>query len=112
MDPRVAQALEFIEQRLSERLTVRDLAVLVNLSPSGFAHLFRASIGTSPIRYLRQRRMERARELLECTSLPVREVMRQVGCPDPSHFSKDFRASFGMRPRDCRGGHELATAVR
>src|SRR5688572_5773676 len=83
-DPRLAQTLDAMEQRIAERWRIRDLAILVGLSPSRFAHLFREAIGISPARYLHQVRLERARCLLESTTLPVSEVMRLVGCRDAS----------------------------
>jgi AraC family transcriptional regulator of arabinose operon len=107
-DARIEYALYVIEQRMAERVSIHDLAALVDLSPSRFAHLFRLSVGTSPLRYLRRLRIERARELLEATSLPVREVMLQVGFTDASHFSKDFRARFGTGPREYRTGCRAA----
>ena len=81
---------------------VRDLAALVDLSPSRFSHLFRQATGVSPVRYLQALRMERAGQLLARTSLPVTEVMRLVGCPDPSHFARNFRKHFGEGPSEYR----------
>ena len=98
-DRRILQAIDVMEQRLSDRLTVAALSAMVNLSPSRFAHVFRRTTGVSPVRYLHELRMRRARQLLMETSLPVHEVMRQVGWSDPSHFSKAFRRRFGMGPR-------------
>ena len=101
-DRRILQAIDVMEQRLPERLTVAALSALVNLSPSRFAHLFRRATGVSPVRYLHDLRMRHAQQLLLETSLPVREVMRQVGWSDPSHFSKAFRRRFGVGPRRYR----------
>ena len=108
-DPRILQTIDVMEQRLSERLTVAALSAMVNLSPSRFAHVFRRTMGVSPVRYLHDLRMRRARQLLLETSLPVHEVMRQVGWSDPSHFSKAFRRRFGMGPRRYRD--ECDTAI-
>lgn len=102
IDDRIAYARYLIEQRLAERLRIDDLATLVGLSPSRFAHLFRQSLGTSPLHYLRELRIERARLLLKDTTLPVGEVMRQIGCTDASHFSRDFHARCGVAPRAYR----------
>ena len=104
MDTRIAQALEHIDQHLDARLTIETLAAAVALSPSRFAHLFRHDVGTSPVQYVHTLRMLRARVLLERTFLSVKEVMRVVGCHDPSHFSRDFRWFHGVAPRQCRLG--------
>jgi len=100
---------------MGDRISVRKLARAVNLSPSRFAHLFHQHVGMPPGRYLRHRRLERARLLLESSFLSVKEVMAAVGFNDPSHFSRDFQRVYGASPRAWRErlarpppGHELA----
>jgi AraC family transcriptional regulator of arabinose operon len=102
IDDRIARALDAMEERMAEPLTIRELAAIAGLSPSRFAHLFRRAVGVPPLRRLQALRLARARQLLEDTSLPIRDVMRQVGCNDPSHFSKDFKRHFGVGPRKYR----------
>jgi AraC family transcriptional regulator of arabinose operon len=101
-DPRIAWAVAEMGRRMGDDLTIADLARAVNLSQSRFAHVFREQMGTSPLRYLRQRRLARARLLLESTFLSVKEVMALVGFNDPSHFSRDFRRAYGAAPRTWR----------
>ena len=102
MDQRIASAIEQIDAHLADPLDVRQLAASVNLSESRFAHLFRAETGVSPMRFVRERRMARARGLLEGTYLSVKDVMTTVGCNDPSHFARDFRRYHGTAPRHWR----------
>jgi AraC family transcriptional regulator of arabinose operon len=102
MDARITWAVREIERRLGARLDVPDLAASVNLSPSRFAYLFQRDMGTSPARFVRVRRLDRARELLETTFLSVKEVMVEVGLNDASHFTRDFRRQHGLTPRAWR----------
>lgn len=102
MDGRIEWATAEIERRLDEPLNIPRLAHAVNLSPSRFSHLFRKEAGVSPMRFVRDRRMARAAVLLERTFLSVKEVMARVGCNDPSHFARDFRAYHGVAPRAWR----------
>lgn len=51
-----------------------------------------------PIRYLRQLRMERAKQLLESSFLSVKEIAFQVGLNDESHFVRDFKSTYGYSP--------------
>jgi AraC family transcriptional regulator of arabinose operon len=116
MDRRITWAIAEIERGLAEPLDINRLAAAVNLSPSRFSHLFRAQVGLSPIRFVRDRRMERASVLLERTFLSVKQVMADVGCNDPSHFARDFRRYHGLAPREWRiaGGlrtHELSSSA-
>ncbi len=107
MDPRIAAVIVRMESTLESAPSVPDLAASVQLSPSRFAHLFRAETGVPPGRYLQTMRMQRARVLLERTFLSVREVMARVGARDPSHFARDFRRFHGVTPSAVRGsaGH-------
>ena len=102
MDPRIARALADIHTQLARLPSLAVLARAANLSVSRFSHLFRQEVGTSPVRYIYALRMVRAQLLLERTPLSIKEVMAQVGCNDPSHFARDFRAFHGLSPRDWR----------
>ncbi len=102
MDRRVRVTIETMEQRLRDPLAIRELAAAVDVSPSRLAHLFVHETGTSPTRFLRALRMRRAASLLERTSLAVKDVMQEVGCADPSHFSRDFRSHHGVPPTEYR----------
>jgi AraC-like DNA-binding protein len=84
---------------LSEPLTVADLAELVSLSPSAFAHMFRDITGRSPYQFLKEMRLERARELLVDGQLAVARVSKEVGYGSVSHFIAEFRGRFGVTPR-------------
>src|SRR4051812_6004492 len=101
-DPRIMRVLDVMDRRMNEPWQVHDLAVVAELSPSRFAHLFHKWMGVSPVRYLQQLRMDRARLLLSRTSLSIREIMQIVGCTDPSHFGRAFRNQFGVGPGEYR----------
>lgn len=102
MDGRVTHVIERMHEQLHGKIALAILAAEVGLSLSRLAYLFRAQTGHTPGAYLHALRMERARLLLETTRLSVREVMHQVGCSDPSHFSRDFRNAHGLSPRAYR----------
>ena len=98
LDPRVLAAMEDMAGRLTEPITVADLARRAGLSPSRFAHLFTAQAGTSPMRYLERQRMRLAEQLLDLTPRTVTEVARTVGFDDPLYFSSRFRSYAGRSP--------------
>lgn len=102
MDPRITLAIDRMEAGLKDKLVLTTLAAEVGLSVSRFGYLFRKHTGVSPGTYLQALRMERARLLVERTSLTVREVMTEVGMTDPSHFARDFRKAHGFSPRTFR----------
>lgn len=98
-DNPVAEALRFIDAHLAERLTVAGLAARVHLSPSAFTRTFREVTGQSPYQFVKDARLNRARELLFEERLGVAGVSRAVGYASPSHFIKEFRSRFGITPR-------------
>jgi transcriptional regulator GlxA family with amidase domain len=98
MDPRVARIIKWMETGIEADVSVADLAARVQLSSARLTTLFHRGVGTSPGRYLRRLRLERARVLLERTSLTVKEVMTFVGIHDPSHFTRDFSRHHGVAP--------------
>lgn len=102
MDPRVELTIARMQAELDKRLTVSALATEARLSVAHLTRLFRVETGATPAAFLRRLRMERARVLLERTSLSVAEVMAQVGISDRSHFARDFRSAYGFSPRMLR----------
>ncbi len=99
---RLERALAFLDSRIAQDVDLAEAAQVAGCSLHHFAHLFKASMGTSPMRYLRQLRMQRARELVETTRLSMAEIGEQVGLPDPARFSQAFRAHWRVSPSALR----------
>jgi len=98
LDPRVVEAIDYLSRSLDRRVPIAELARAVHLSASRLAHLFRAETGLSPRRFAERQRLERAKQLLELTSLPVNAVAREAGFESQFHFATRFRASTGTTP--------------
>ena len=103
----VSAVLEYVRAHLSEPLTVADMADLVRLSPSAFAHLFRDVTGRSPYQFVKEMRLDRARELLVDGNLTVARISKEVGYASVSHFISEFRGRFGVTPRAYYDAHAL-----
>jgi AraC-like DNA-binding protein len=97
-----AELREFIERHYAKALTVDVLAARCGLSAFHFIRAFRAAFGTTPHRYLRNRRLERAKELLVTTGLPVTEICDQIGFQSLGSFSSLFRRLTGETPAEYR----------
>jgi AraC-like DNA-binding protein len=102
MDWRVRFTIDLMRRDLARPLPVAALSRLVNLSPSRFAHLFQRDTAHSPLRYLRQLRLDCAKTLAEESVLSIKEIMTRVGFNDPSHFTRDFKRRHGAPPRTIR----------
>jgi transcriptional regulator GlxA family with amidase domain len=105
MDSRIQQAISFMKETLSSKLTESELARQAGLTAQHFCVLFKAETGETPARYLNGLRMDRARELLEDDAhsrLSIKEIAACVGCHDLSHFVRDFEKRFGLSPKRYR----------
>jgi AraC family transcriptional regulator len=94
--------LERIESQLERPIRIEELAQLAGLSVSAFARAFKNTMGIAPLQYLTQRRIERARGLLETTTLRIIAVAAAVGYEDPGHFAMVFRRHVGLTPSEYR----------
>ncbi|MBD2105282.1 helix-turn-helix domain-containing protein [Leptolyngbya sp. FACHB-261] len=95
-------AIEYISDNLSSQLSLNVLAAMLGMSPYYFERLFKQSVGHTPHQYILQCRIERAKQLLQTTQLPIMEIAFRVGCKNHSHFSKLFRKLTGMAPKTYR----------
>jgi AraC family transcriptional regulator, arabinose operon regulatory protein len=94
-DP-VAMAIACLQQDLSVKMSVGELAATVGLSPSHLSALFRKATGCGPGEYQTRLRMSASRDLLDSTDLPVSTIGRHVGYADAYYFARQFRAAHGM----------------
>jgi AraC family transcriptional regulator len=96
--PKLAQALEYINEHLSEDLSLETLAIALNISQYYLCRLFKQSIGMSPHAYLVKQRVERSKQLLKDKDNRILDVAIACGFANPSHFAKCFRQQLGITP--------------
>lgn len=99
---RLHVARDYLEASLAEEVTLPELARSACMAPHHFLRSFRAVFHETPVRYLGRRRLERARDLLRTSRLPVGEVSLAVGFQNASAFSRAFRREFGTAPQAAR----------
>lgn len=102
IDPRIAKAQAYLRQHSSQRVTLKELANVCHLSSSRLSHLFREQVGVTPLEFLDVERLERAKRLLELTSMTVQDIASEVGFENPFYFTRRFKQSTGMSPRAYR----------
>ncbi len=98
-DRRLARVVDYMSSRLSEPMTLADLAAEAGISVHHFVRLFRRQTGLTPYAYLARLRMEAATRLLKTTDLPVSELARLCGFSSPSAFAAAFARYSGVSPR-------------
>lgn len=102
LDPRIQAILDHLERRYDQPVSVAGLAARAGLSPSRFAHRFRAEVGLAPQAWLERRRVAAACALLRASGMAISAVAAQVGYHDPAYFSRVFRRRTGRSPAHWR----------
>jgi AraC family transcriptional regulator len=96
---------DYVEAQMGTTLTVVQLGRQVMLSKAHFARLFKRSFGMPPHAYILQRRIARACQQLQTTSLCLAEIALQCGFGDQAHLCKRFRERLGLTPSAWRRVH-------
>lgn len=99
----IGRALTALHRDFGTSLNVPGLAHIANMSESTFYSAFRDVTGMTPLTYLREFRLNQARQMLEFEHLNVAQAARRVGYNSRSQFSRDFKTRFGETPTSVRG---------
>ena len=100
--PKLAEAVSLMEANIEEPMTLDELSHHVGLSRRQLERLFQRYLNCVPTRYYLELRLERARQLLLQTSMPVVDIALACGFISAPHFSKCYRDTFSVPPRDER----------
>ncbi len=95
---RLNMVLQYIQNNYTEPIAIQTLADLAHLSEYRFCHLFRESMGLSPLNYINEVRLKTAHHLLEQKELTVSEIASMVGFQDYNNFGRLFRKYYGYAP--------------
>lgn len=102
---RIAEAIAPIETDSAQLMNLDGMARMAQMSRRSFTRAFQAAVGTSPIAYLIQVRLNRAAALLRQDQQSITEIAFRVGFRDSNYFTRQFRNLFGMAPRTYRQRH-------
>ncbi len=101
-DNRIDKVLRYINDHLERPISNEELSNLCHLHPNHFIRFFKERTGHSPAHYIKRRKMDTAKRLLETSDLNISEIMLRVGFDDLSYFSKQFKLFYAMAPREYR----------
>lgn len=96
---KMRRVTDFINDNLEQDLTLTEIAQVADLSHFHFARAFRKTMGVTPQQYITNRRIEKAKELLAKSNLPIVEVGFQTGFKNQSHFTTLFRKFTSLTPK-------------
>jgi AraC-like DNA-binding protein len=99
---RMQKFLNYIANHYAEDISLESLAKSGNVGKSECLRCFKASLQTTPYKYLMECRLSKAADLLKTTDLPIGVISENVGFHQVSHFGKCFKEKTGYSPRDYR----------
>lgn len=106
-DAIVDEVYKYVEENFAlMELSLNDIAAHVNFSPSHLSMVFSQETGKTLIKHITDVRINKAKELLRCTSKRSSEIGLMVGYQDPHYFSYLFKKTLGITPTDFRNGKE------
>ncbi|HLQ85337.1 MAG TPA: GlxA family transcriptional regulator [Salinisphaeraceae bacterium] len=100
--PKLVDAVTLMEANLEEPLALDELAFHVDISRRQLERLFRKYLNCPPSRYYLELRLQRARQFLLQTDMPIIDIALACGFSSPPHFSKSYRDFFGRSPSAAR----------
>jgi transcriptional regulator GlxA family with amidase domain len=101
-DEEILHAQELMESRYAEAMSMEDLAKAVGISPRHFIRRFKKATDETPLGYLQQIRIDKAKFFLETSSETVNEITQVIGYENSSSFRKLFKEATGLSPSEYR----------
>jgi AraC family transcriptional regulator, glycine betaine-responsive activator len=103
LTPVVREALRLFENHIEDPLRIPDVAAAVDVSGRHFERLFKRETGLSPLRFYRNMRLSKARQRLLYSDDSISDIAKSVGYPKSTPMARDYKALFGVSPKEERG---------
>ena len=98
----IERLTQYVDERLDSRISVDELAQISGFSQSHFSRLFKAATRRSPYHYVLERRISKAKSLLQFSRTPIVAIALECGFSDQEHFTHTFRRHTQTTPRRFR----------
>lgn len=99
---KLSSVIQYIDDHLAQDLTVTELSEVVHHHPNYFIRFFKNHLGMTPMAFVYERRLEKAKQLLVASELTIGEIAHATGFHDIFHFSKAFKHKIGVAPSEFR----------
>jgi len=101
----VDRAKRYIEEKYAAKdMSLDEVSRIVEVSPYYFSKIFKEETGENFIEYLTRVRIDKAKELLNLSTLSMKEICQEVGYADPNYFSRAFKKNVGVTPTEYKEG--------
>ena len=87
-----------VEENYTSPISIKELAYLSGRSLSSFKRDFQSIYGVSPAKWIREKRLSKARQMLLSSQMSVADVAYSLGFENPTHFSRIFKQQYGASP--------------
>ena len=105
-DSRIAKAVLYIRKHMDEAISLEVLAENACLSKDHFIRLFKHEMNMTPLKYVNQKKIEKAQLILITETLSVKEVAYRLAFEDYSYFNRLFKKVTGMTPQEYRRDYQ------
>ncbi|MBW4481849.1 MAG: AraC family transcriptional regulator [Tildeniella torsiva UHER 1998/13D] len=96
---KLALVTDYIHDHLQQDLSLKEIAAIAQISQYHFSRLFKKKMGITLHQYILQRRIEKAKELLQHSHLSISDIALRVGFCDQSHLTRSFKQIVGITPK-------------
>ncbi|MBC6714337.1 response regulator [Treponema sp. Marseille-Q3903] len=101
-NPIIKKVCEIIDSKLSEDISLEQMACTVGVSSFYLSKLFKEEKGVTYINFISDKRLEKSRQMLAETDLSIKEITGEVGYNDQNYFSRIFKNKYGLSPKEYR----------
>lgn len=98
----ITMCIEYVYNHIHDRITIEDLAAYTDLSPSYLSRLFKKELGISVSDYIREKKIDKAQNLLKYSDFTPVEIANYLSFSSQSHFIQAFEKMIGMTPKKYR----------
>jgi two-component system response regulator YesN len=109
-DNEINVVLNYLEKNYYKKVTLEEVAEYINISPFYLSKIFKKHTGVNFIDYLTNLKIEKAKELLEYTDMPVINIAIELSFNEPNYFARVFRKTVGMTPSKYREAKRQTSA--
>ena len=102
IDAHIMEIIQYINEHINEPMTTTSLSTILGYETSYFIRLFKKNVFMTPREYIRSIRLEKARDIIMTTSLPIKEIAERCGFENLSYFSRAFHEAYRISPSACR----------
>lgn len=104
---KIEEVISYIDENFLTKISVDTLAQIMHLSTDRFFHVFKETVGMSPLKYITEKRISKACELLKTSDLSIAEIAQECNFCTSSYFCKKFLLNMKMTPNQYRKQKEL-----